>query len=75
MTDKPFNFSIIIYTFIGEHLTEADLVEHLMTLLGCCENPEIDGVYVEKPDDVLLNDIPPLISAQEFVEEIVGLSN
>ncbi len=46
-----------------------------MSLLGCCENPEVDGVYVEKPDDVLLNDIPPLISAQEFIEDIVGLSS
>lgn len=60
--------------FLGEHLTETELIEHLMTLLGFVANPEREGSYVDSPENVLLNEISGLISAQEFVEDIVGLS-
>ncbi len=55
-------------------MTEIELVEHLMTLLGYCENPEREGEYSDDPESALLNELPDLISAQEFVENIAGLS-
>ena len=68
---KTFFFCILL---LGEHITEAELVEHLMTLLGYCGNPEKEGVYRESPENVLFTEIPKLISAKDFVEDLVGLS-
>ena len=65
---------LISLSFLGEHMTEIELVEHLMTLLGYCENPEKEGEYSDDPESALLNELPELISAQEFVEDIAGLS-
>ena len=57
----------------GEHFTEAELVEYLMTLLGYSDNPEVDGSYSA---DVMtsLEDIPEKITAPQFSEEILGFS-
>lgn len=56
-------------------MTETELIEHLMTLLGYSSNPEGDGLYIASPDNVLFNEIPEVVSAQEFVESIAGLSS
>lgn len=54
-------------------MTEAELIEYMMTLLGYSENPEVDGAYSA---DVLsaLEEIPENLTAPLFAEEIIGLS-
>ena len=54
-------------------MTEAEIVEYLMTLLGYSDNPEVDGSFTE---DVMtaLEEIPNKISAPMFAEEIIGLT-
>ena len=54
-------------------MTEGEIVEYLMTLLGYSDNPEVDGSFTE---DVVtaLEEIPERISAPMFAEEIIGLS-
>lgn len=58
---------------VGEHLTEGEIVEYLMTLLGYSDNPEVDGSFTENVGTAL-EQIPERISAPVFAEEIVGLS-
>lgn len=57
----------------GEHITESELVEHLMTLLGCCEDPETDGAFSQDPE-ATLQELPEKITAGQFAEELLGLS-
>ncbi len=54
-------------------MTEVEIVEYLMTLLGYSDNPEVDGSFTE---DVItaLEEIPERISAPMFAEEIIGLT-
>ena len=63
----------LYHLLVGEHLTEAEVIECMMTLLGCSENPEVDGAY---STDVLsaLEEIPENLTAPLFAEEIIGLS-
>ena len=58
---------------VGEHMTEVEIVEYLMTLLGYSDNPEVDGSFTA---DVIsaLEEIPERVSAPLFAEEIIGLS-
>ena len=58
---------------IGEHLTETELVEYLMTLMGYSDNPEMDGSFTQDAI-AALKEIPDRISAPMFAEEIIGLS-
>lgn len=58
---------------LGEHLTETELVEHLMTVMGFSENPEVDGSYSEESGPAL-EELPNKISAAMFAEELLGLS-
>ena len=50
------------------------MAEHLMTLLGCVVNPEREGEYSADPDQVLLHELPEVITAGQFGEELLGLS-
>lgn len=54
-------------------MTEAEVVEYMMTLLGYSDNPEVDGAFTV---DVLsaLEEIPEKITAPLFAEEIIGLN-
>lgn len=54
-------------------MTEAELVEDLMTLIGGCVNPEIDGQYVDDPAAIISELIPDRINASQFAEELLGL--
>lgn len=71
----PIVYSVhpILNILLGEHLTEAELVEYLMTLLGHSNNPEVEGSFTQ---DVLtaLKEIPERVSAPLFAEEVLGLS-
>lgn len=58
---------------LGEHLTETEVVEYLMTILGCSDNPEVDGSFTEDVATAL-EEIPNRISAPMFAEELIGLS-
>ena len=58
---------------VGEHLTETEIVEYLMTLLGYTDNPEVDGSFTEDVATAL-EEIPERISAPMFAEDILGLS-
>ncbi len=57
----------------GEHLTETELVEHLMTLLGATDNPEVEGAFTAEPRTVLA-EIPDTLTATLFAEELLGLA-
>lgn len=54
-------------------MTEKELIEHLMTLIGGCANPEHEGDYTENPASLLPN-IPEQITAVQFAEELLGLA-
>lgn len=66
---------LIVYYLLplGEHLTEAELVEYLMTLMGCSDNPEVEGCYTEDTATAL-NELPLQLSAPSFAEDLLGLS-
>lgn len=64
---------LLLIVVTGEHLTGAEIVEYLMTLLGCSDNPEVDGSFTEDVATAL-EEIPERISAPMFAEEIIGLS-
>jgi len=64
---------ILLCVLIGEHLTEADMVEYLVTLLGYSDNPEVEGSFTDDAI-VALKQIPEKISAPAFAENIVGLT-
>lgn len=57
----------------GEHLTEIELVEHLMTLLGATDNPEVEGSFTDHPTTVLA-DLPNQLTAKDFAEDLLGLA-
>jgi Ca2+-binding EF-hand superfamily protein len=57
----------------GEHLTETELIENLMTLLDKCVNPEIDGLYHADPFVAISNDIPSDVNSLQFIEDILCL--
>ena len=63
----------IFFSSLGEHLTDAELVEYLMTLMGCSDNPEVEGSYTEDPATAL-NELPLQLSAPSFAEDLLGLS-
>ena len=67
------NISNFFMFFAGEHLTEMELVECMMTLLGYSENPEIDGCFTEDTEAVLVSQVPETVSAGEFAGELLGL--
>ena len=54
-------------------MTETELVECLMTLLGYSENPEAEGTFSENADTAL-QELPQRITATQFAEELLGLS-
>ena len=57
----------------GEHITESELVEYLMTLLGFSENPEVEGAFTDSTE-IALQQLPERISAPQFAEELLGLA-
>lgn len=57
----------------GEHITEPELEECLMTLLGCSDNPEVEGSFTQSLE-AALRGLPEKISAAHFAEELLGLS-
>lgn len=58
----------------GEHLTELELVECLMTLVGCSENPEMDGCFSEDTETALSTQLPERLSAADLAEGLLGLT-
>eukprot|EP00731_Ephydatia_muelleri_P022631 Em0015g214a len=57
----------------GEHITETELIEYLMTLLGHSDNPEVDGSFSEEPLKAL-QELPSKITVSQYAEELLGLS-
>lgn len=57
----------------GEHVTEEELVEHLMTLLGHSDNPEVGGAFSSQPE-VALQELPERVTATQFAEDLLGLT-
>lgn len=57
----------------GEHITETELLEYLMTLLGHSDNPEVDGSFSEEPLKAL-EELPSKITVSQYAEELLGLS-
>ena len=64
-----FNWSFIS----GEHITETELIEYLMTLLGHSDNPEVEGSFSEEPLKAL-QELPSKITVSQYAEELLGLS-
>ena len=64
---------LYVHMCTGEHLTETELVEYLMTLLGATSNPEVEGAFTAEPGDVLA-EIPNTLTATLFAEELLGLA-
>lgn len=58
----------------GEHLTEVELVECLMTLLGCSDNPEMDGCFSEDTETALSTHLPERLAAADLAEGLLGLA-
>lgn len=57
----------------GEHLTEMELVECMMTLLGYSENPETDGFFTEDTETAIVSHVPERLSVTTFAEDLLGL--
>ena len=55
-------------------MTEAEVVESLMTLLGHCQDPERDGTFSQDPHLALNQGLPQCISAAEFAENVLHLT-
>ena len=55
-------------------MTEVELVEALMTLLGHCQDPEADGAFSESPQTALEEGLPEKVSAAHFAEHILQLA-
>lgn len=62
---------LLCYTS-GEHFTESELLECLMTLLGGSDNPEVEGSYTVDPHTAL-EELPQTLSAGNFAEDLLGL--
>jgi Ca2+-binding EF-hand superfamily protein len=58
----------------GEHMTESELVEGLMTLLGHCQDPERDGAFDQDPATAIQQGLPESVSAAHFAEKILHLT-
>lgn len=65
--------SMALFT-TGEHLTEMELVECMMTLLGYSENPETDGCFTEDTETAIVSHVPERLSVTNFAEDLLGLS-
>jgi WD40 repeat protein len=57
----------------GENIPDVELVEHLMTLLGYCSDPEVAENYTDSPDEALATTLPSDISISQFAQELLGL--
>ena len=55
-------------------MTESELVEGLMTLLGHCLDPETDGAFAEDPATAIDQGLPETVSAAHFAEKILHLT-
>ena len=55
-------------------MTETELVECLMTVLGHCDNPEELGAYSGDPVAVLQEKLPLHITANQFAEEMLNFT-
>ena len=55
-------------------MTETEVVECLMTLLGHCEDPERDGAFSQSPQTALEQGLPESISTAHFAENILQLT-
>lgn len=58
----------------GEHLTELELVECMMTILGCSENPEMDGCFTEDTETALSTQLPERLAPADLAEGLLGLT-
>ena len=64
----------IFFPCSGEHMSEAEVVESLMTLLGHCQDPERDGAFSQDTHTALEQGLPRSISAAQFAENILQLT-
>ena len=55
-------------------MTEPELVEALMTLLGHCVDPERDGAFSEDTHTAIDRGLPEAISAARFAEKVLHLT-
>lgn len=56
-------------------MTETELVECLMTVLGHCDNPEQHGSFSTDPVTVLQEQLPQHITAGQFAEKLLGFTS
>lgn len=64
----------LLVTMTGEHLTEVELVECLMTLLDCSDNPEMDGCFSEDTETALSTHLPERLAPADLAEGLLGLA-
>ncbi len=64
---------VLLVDTAGDHLTESELVECLMTLLGVSDNPEVEGSYTVDPGTALEELLPQSLTVTHFAEELLGL--
>lgn len=55
-------------------MSESEVVESLMTLLGHCQDPERDGAFSVDPETALDEDLPESVSAAHFAEKVLHLT-
>lgn len=60
------------FNLIGEHFTESELVDYLMTLVSTGQSEADRDVPLDPAK--LLQQIPEFVTAKDFVEEMLGLS-
>lgn len=57
---------------LGEGFVDAELLEHLMVLLGYSSDPEIKGSFTEDPEKALEDSLPRSITASNFAKDMLG---
>ena len=57
---------------LGEGFVDAELLEHLMVLLGYCRDPEIKGSFTDDPERALDGSLPKSITASNFAKDMLG---
>lgn len=56
----------------GEGFVDAELLEHLMVLLGYSSDPELEGSFTEDPETALDDSLPKSITASKFAKDVLG---
>ena len=67
-----------LLSFLGEHLTEAELAEYMSTLLGLTEpggSIESHSFDARNAPSLLQQHLPEEVTAQVFASEMLGLEH